>query len=728
MDISDEILDVLGDSEQERIDSLYRLEDGKLSRSEWTTVERYLDDALSPDADVAVRERLAAIDVSAHLSFPDVWSRLDGLAHEDTDDAVRAHAAKTLARMGGNAADVIVDLLDDPLPDSARTELAECLLLVASPPSQDDLTRILWLEHDTEVRFWVAGALADLGDADALDRELQAGHSAAELTNLVERRWDAAGRPRHRVRPRITRISAAQPAAVGDDPAPSLEVRGGGGGGSSEPPPPGPLGGESSPSGDERQDRPRVFEASVPSRVRLDTVVGITYRMALSPSGSSVHEVVDLHVPTAGLDLRVMIRCPGFELQGSNLRTLHVPADEDSGTQLVELRALQEGVHVLMLSAFHPEGSLVAELAVEITVDAVAPTTETKQVVGPVSPLRARPGEVALLIDRLANDAYSFQFVGQAVPPEVVGDPLQVPARRLVEPLISRLGELARGAGAAATRSELRQEGTEMWLRLVPEALRDQFWQLRERISSLRIIARNDPIPWELLYPLDRDHDEGFLVEQFPVLRWVRGVHPPAPVGSGPVVTVLPGPGAPTSAATEVETVRSMWQTRDGGAPIEALQPLRDPLERADFGVLHFACHNTFRADTGSAIRFGADSFVPSSLAPAEAMRALEDAAPLVVMNACRSAGQSPSYTELVGWATRFIDAGASAFIGSLWDVRDTSAKRFIETFYGAVLDGRTLGEAVVQARAQLDEPDDPTWLAYTVYGDAAATITGGQT
>jgi CHAT domain-containing protein len=98
---------------------------------------------------------------------------------------------------------------------------------------------------------------------------------------------------------------------------------------------------------------------------------------------------------------------------------------------------------------------------------------------------------------------------------------------------------------------------------------------------------------------------------------------------------------------------------------------------------------------------------------------------PLVFMNACRTDGQAPLYTTLDGWALRFLKAGAGAFVGSLWEVVDTSASAYASEFYRAVLAGETLGKAAGMARNTIrNEPGDPTWLAYTLYGDPAATVT----
>jgi CHAT domain-containing protein len=91
-------------------------------------------------------------------------------------------------------------------------------------------------------------------------------------------------------------------------------------------------------------------------------------------------------------------------------------------------------------------------------------------------------------------------------------------------------------------------------------------------------------------------------------------------------------------------------------------------------------------------------------------------------MNACRSAGSGERYTELTSWASRFIKAGAGAFVGSLWEVRDGVAREFAQEFYDSLTKPRpdgtrcTLAEALQTARqAARGDPSDPTWLA--IYG-----------
>ena len=61
----------------------------------------------------------------------------------------------------------------------------------------------------------------------------------------------------------------------------------------------------------------------------------------------------------------------------------------------------------------------------------------------------------------------------------------------------------------------------------------------------------------------------------------------------------------------------------------------------------------------------------------------LARSAPTVFINACRSAGLTATYNRLDGWASKFLEAGAAAFIGSLWAVSDGAAREFAEELYG---------------------------------------------
>jgi CHAT domain-containing protein len=105
----------------------------------------------------------------------------------------------------------------------------------------------------------------------------------------------------------------------------------------------------------------------------------------------------------------------------------------------------------------------------------------------------------------------------------------------------------------------------------------------------------------------------------------------------------------------------------------------------------------------------------------------LGKAKPLVFMNACQIGRTGMSLTDVGGWASQFLRAGAGAFVGAYWSVYDSPARGFASAFYTRLLAGNSVGAAARAARAEVRVDDDPTWLAYTVYADPAAVIGRGK-
>ncbi|NUL02540.1 CHAT domain-containing protein [Streptomyces lunaelactis] len=90
--------------------------------------------------------------------------------------------------------------------------------------------------------------------------------------------------------------------------------------------------------------------------------------------------------------------------------------------------------------------------------------------------------------------------------------------------------------------------------------------------------------------------------------------------------------------------------------------------------------------------------------------------------NACRPAGEIDWFGESLGWAPQFLQAGAGAFIGTLWAVRSESALEFADAFYDSLIaEELSLGEASLAARQAISgQHGDPSWLTYAVYGSPA--------
>jgi pimeloyl-ACP methyl ester carboxylesterase len=103
----------------------------------------------------------------------------------------------------------------------------------------------------------------------------------------------------------------------------------------------------------------------------------------------------------------------------------------------------------------------------------------------------------------------------------------------------------------------------------------------------------------------------------------------------------------------------------------------------------------------------------------------------LMMLNACQSARQrgsaraaakkpalaSPPRTI----AETMLCSGIANFIGTYWPVSDLSASTFAERFYAAILENKSLGDAMLAARNAIKTEND--WANYVLYGNRDARL-----
>jgi len=474
----------------------------------------------------------------------------------------------------------------------------------------------------------------------------------------------------------------------------------------------------------------RYLNGRFPQVVRLGDVVSLVVRVGVQPAERLSAALAPVAIPPDGVEVVLnLVDHPGFVARSPERVPLTVFPGVDSAPAAFDLEASEAGVHALQLEAFLG-GTHLGGLHIQATIEAAATTGEAVERSAPVGGRVRDSGEVSLLIHYEPRDAaYRYQLIDWSgdVPEEARSHQLLKTPSEAVEVLVKQLNQVARGGSpwdAKTTMAWLKNQGIALWNGFIPEALKSEFWKRRDRISKLTVISSGDPVPWELLYPFDgADHDAGFLVDQFPVARYRFGVRPPNRLRITSADIVLSGSLA--SAPAEVEAVTELLTARNVATQTLGTVPaLLGRFEAANTGLIHFACHNAFEASAPNASRIIMEGqpFEPVFLE--QHAGRFGEAAPLVFMNACRTDGQAPMYTTMEGWASSFLRAGAGAFVGSLWEVVDRSASTYAQEFYRAALSGDTLGESSRKARAAIrEEPGDPTWLAYTLYGDAAATI-----
>jgi len=314
--------------------------------------------------------------------------------------------------------------------------------------------------------------------------------------------------------------------------------------------------------------------------------------------------------------------------------------------------------------------------------------------------------------------------------------------RALLENTLSRLSGMSRMAkdrrSAQDTdhnRFEIRQIGTFLYETLFTDELRQAYREMRNvRIEqekagksvSLLVLSDEPWIPWEMIRPYENDlTNEDFLCDQFRLTRWLAGRGLPDNFSLGMAQIVVPASNLEAVKQEQdyfLKTVPAKYPSITVPAPsLMTVVQVAEAMSLGNTQLFHFACHGDFDATNpdDSMLRLGSGSLTPSQIVGALRV-GVTTSRPVIFLNACHTAESQFGWTGIGGWAVRFVNAGASAFIGSLWEVNDKLAAELALKFYGELLAGQTLGDAFHSARAHIRAQDDanPTWLAYTLYAD----------
>jgi hypothetical protein len=326
--------------------------------------------------------------------------------------------------------------------------------------------------------------------------------------------------------------------------------------------------------------------------------------------------------------------------------------------------------------------------------------------------------------------------------------------RAFLQPTLDRLSALAgRGAsGRSADETEsIKRElvalGNDLFDKLFSKELKEEYGKtIRTKFAGKSLLITSDEpwIPWEVVRPfaVDRDgnllYDDPPLCEMFRLSRWLAGPGAPDQLEVKRGAWVAPAGDAPEADAENryfQELHRRLWQVSLEG-PLTRVADVQARLQARDTQILHFACHGNFDATNpdSSKVKLADGYFSPAQL-DARMRAGLTAARPLVFLNACHSGEVGFGLTGLGGWAATLIGWGASAFIGSLWEINGKLAAQFAREFYDRLwginaFEGRPqpLGQAFYEARLAIKAADEanPTWLAYVLYGDPYGQVALG--
>lgn len=294
-----------------------------------------------------------------------------------------------------------------------------------------------------------------------------------------------------------------------------------------------------------------------------------------------------------------------------------------------------------------------------------------------------------------------------------------LPADGALQQSLTRLRDGARRRLRDLDR-DLATVGAQLWACL-PEPVQAA---LNEESGRALRLELDEEVAW---LPLELAHTGTAYLAERTVSRHLVSRRTPAPAqpaaASGPLSMLIAG-GDPTqlpaSEAEVRELVDLLWR-RAGprvqlallAGPRATRAALAEGLPRA--GLVHWCGHTTSSergAEQAPAWQLADGLWSPSDVS------SLALAARLVVLNSCGPLGG-------VAFPRAFLLGGAKNVIGSLWDVEDRLAREFASALYEALCLGKTLGNALLDARSALRPAGAIHWLAYQHWGDPGARIFG---
>lgn len=271
--------------------------------------------------------------------------------------------------------------------------------------------------------------------------------------------------------------------------------------------------------------------------------------------------------------------------------------------------------------------------------------------------------------------------------------------------------------------------GTKLYDDLFPEDLKRMWWAtIKDHVQSILIISDETWIPWEIIKPFSEAADgtlvEGnFLCEDFHLARWLQGSNSlPSQIDFRNLTLVISSEMKELEGDTEDLDLSQLQDLTLHGcsASVAAVLSL---LASGGFDALHLAGHGVYRMDNPDYSKIALDDgdLQPVHISGARATFGKDH--PIIFLNACASGRTSPSLTGVGGWVPQFLGAGASAFVGSTWNIDNLSASPFARCFYENLLGGMTIGAALHDARIKIKKAGDPSWLSYTMYANPDSIV-----
>lgn len=442
--------------------------------------------------------------------------------------------------------------------------------------------------------------------------------------------------------------------------------------------------------------------------------------------------------------LSVILKAPGFEIIGANHRDMSIERERNAETEKVTFRVKAEHPGAApktrqLTAEFWKGNNAVGEVTREMIVvpagyggSVILGSSSTSTVQVPTGrredcdlAIKVRGREPVFELSlrcSVSGEEYEDREVGNF---DFRAAELPLYTRQILD---ERFASYPRHGAEPAAFQEwnadfmeyLRDFGKALWT-MLPEQFRTEYLRLRASLRSIVVYSNELVFPWELVRPFPsagKFENYEFFGAAHVLGRWqpklgLRPRQQRVPISRFVVMRPRYSANDLDWADGEVTALAEMITSAEQLKPVTKAQ-VRTLLGRNDVQMVHFTGHGEYQDNADlNALCLEDGNFPALSL---RGTRLGLEAQPILYLNACSLGKTGPTPGRMGGFAANCLEGGWSGVIAPYWLINDESAARFSRLLYAKLKANRSIGEALQELRAE--NPDDPTFLAYSYIGD----------